>query len=139
MRPCTLMGLLVIAARPPQHAHTHTHTSSLPADFAPLVDAITYSDYYLLANDFASYLDAQVCWGWEGGVLATYLWAGSHCFCMPKLNLAPVSSYTHTHARLQAKVDATYRDKDAWTSMSIMNTAGSGFFSSDRTIRDYAE
>lgn len=29
-----------------------------------------------------------------------------------------------------------YRDKAQWTKMSIMSTAGSGFFSSDRTIAD---
>lgn len=28
--------------------------------FAPICDAITKTDYYLVANDFAPYLDAQV-------------------------------------------------------------------------------
>ncbi len=35
---------------------------------------------------------------------------------------------------VQAKVDETYRDPAKWTRMSIMSTAGSAFFSSDRTI-----
>lgn len=38
------------------------------ADFHPLVDSITYSDYYLLANDFPAYIKSneyvdQVCDG----------------------------------------------------------------------------
>lgn len=37
----------------------------------------------------------------------------------------------------QAQVDAAYQDRDAWVKMAAMNTARSGFFSSDRTIRSY--
>lgn len=39
----------------------------------------------------------------------------------------------------QAKVDEAYKDKDKWTKMSILSTAGSGKFSSDRTIQQYAK
>ncbi|HSI61846.1 MAG TPA: glycogen/starch/alpha-glucan phosphorylase [Candidatus Saccharimonadia bacterium] len=39
----------------------------------------------------------------------------------------------------QEKVDAAYRDTTHWTKMSILNTARTGFFSSDRTIAEYAE
>jgi starch phosphorylase len=39
----------------------------------------------------------------------------------------------------QMKVDAMWREKPAWWKASVLNTANMGFFSSDRTIREYAE
>jgi glycogen phosphorylase len=38
----------------------------------------------------------------------------------------------------QARVDARWRDANAWWSAAISNTANVGFFSSDRAIREYA-
>ncbi|MES2626369.1 MAG: glycogen/starch/alpha-glucan phosphorylase [Pseudomonadota bacterium] len=38
----------------------------------------------------------------------------------------------------QKEVAVTYADKDRWLTMSILNTAASGSFSSDRTIKEYA-
>ena len=37
----------------------------------------------------------------------------------------------------QDTVERAWQDPERWTSMSIRNTARSGFFSSDRTVRDY--
>ena len=37
----------------------------------------------------------------------------------------------------QMAVDKAYADRDAWVKMAVLNTARSGFFSSDRTIRSY--
>ena len=37
----------------------------------------------------------------------------------------------------QQRVAEVYRDKERWTRMSILNTAASGRFSSDRTIKEY--
>lgn len=54
------------------------------------------NDWFLVANDFASYRVAQ------------------------------------------AEADACYRDADEWTKRSILMAASSGFFSSDRTIDQYA-
>lgn len=54
-------------------------------------------DYFLVAKDFASYIEAQ------------------------------------------ARVDAAYKDQEAWTASSIISTAFSGKFNSDRTIDQYAK
>jgi len=64
----------------------------------PILHNITVGgDYYLVANDFVPYLEAQ------------------------------------------EKVDEAYKDQSRWNKMSIMSTAGSGKFSTDRTISNYAK
>nr|GEU99071.1 glycogen phosphorylase 1-like [Tanacetum cinerariifolium] len=50
-----------------------------------------------------------------------------------------VGSDFASYLKAQAAADKAYVDKDKWSEMSILCTAGSGRFSSDRTIEDYAE
>ncbi len=65
------------------------------APFAPLVDALLGSDYYMVLSDYRSYIQAQ------------------------------------------DRAEHAYRDQHAWTRSAVLNVARSGFFSSDRSIRDY--
>ena len=53
----------------------------------------------------------------------------------PFMVMADFSDY----CRAQESVVAMYKDKDAWSKMSLTNIANSGRFSSDRSIRDYAQ
>ncbi|WP_205751893.1 glycogen/starch/alpha-glucan phosphorylase [Cryptosporangium phraense] len=62
-----------------------------------------------------------------GGVLASLLDRDEY------LTLADFRSYLDA----QAEVEKVWLDAEAWTAKSILNTARSGYFSSDRTIADY--
>lgn len=58
------------------------------------------------------------------------LWGGDHY-----LLLADYADYVAT----QGRVDDLFRQPAAWAAKAITNVAGMGVFSSDRTIREYAE
>jgi len=48
-----------------------------------------------------------------------------------------VASDFDAYVAAQRRVDAAWRDRDAWMRMAARNTSRVGFFSSDRTIRGY--
>jgi len=51
------------------------------------------------------------------------------------LVLADYQSYLDA----QDRVEAAYADPEAWSKSAILNVARSGFFSSDRSMRDYID
>ena len=51
----------------------------------------------------------------------------------PWMTLADFRSYVDA----QEQVATVWQDQEQWTRMSIMNTASSGFFSTDRTMQEY--
>ncbi|MFM7360885.1 MAG: glycogen/starch/alpha-glucan phosphorylase [Cyanobium sp.] len=57
------------------------------------------------------------------------------CSSDPYKVIADLSDYR----RAQNEVDGAWKDPTRWSTMSLLNTARCGFFSSDRSIREYAE
>jgi starch phosphorylase len=51
----------------------------------------------------------------------------------PWMTLADFRSYIDA----QERVSSAWQDQEHWISMSILNTASSGFFSTDRTMLEY--
>ena len=66
--------------------------------------------------------------------IATYLLTG-HGVADPYMCLADFESYRLTHEEMIA----AYSEREKWTRMSLLNTAASGFFAADRSIKEYAE
>jgi len=50
-----------------------------------------------------------------------------------------ISTDWPSYLEAQARVDRAFKDEQKWNYMSILSSAGMGKFSSDRSIKDYAE
>src|SRR4051794_4111014 len=87
-------------------------------------------DYYAQDDELRAALDA-IAAGAFGGV--GHEVAASLLDRDEYLTLADYRAYVDC----QAEVDAAWQDQDRWTRASILNTARTGFFSADRTVRDY--
>lgn len=66
--------------------------------------------------------------------IATYL-TSTNGVADPYMCLADYESYKNTFDRMISD----YSDRDAWLKKSLVNIANSGYFSADRSIREYAE
>ena len=67
--------------------------------------------------------------------IADYLINPGHGIADPFMCLADFDSYFYTHSM----ATRDWRDRSAWAEKSLMNTACSGIFASDNSIRKYAE
>ncbi len=66
--------------------------------------------------------------------IANYLVKGSPV-ADPYMCMADFGAFHDAHE----KVDKTYKNKEKWAKMSLMNIASAGIFAADRSIRDYAD
>jgi glycogen phosphorylase len=108
----------------------------LTADEVTALQQAGYSPrtYYDNDTELKAAVDALVSGAFSGGdrqafepVIASLLNRDEY------MVFADYRSYADCHDR----AGAAWADQDQWTRMSILNTARSGFFSSDRTVRDY--
>ena len=89
-------------------------------------------DYYHGNADIHRAIDAMYE-GFEGRSYSEV--ASSLTGSDPYMVLADFVDY----ARAQAESGALYRNADEWARRALLNTAASGVFSSDRSIRDYSD
>ena len=95
------------------------------------------SSYYHSNETLRAAVD-RLSFGFNGSSfehISRYLISGSGGIADPFMCLADFESYCSAHDRL----DAMYDDRTRWERMSLMNTASAGYFSSDRSIKEYAD
>jgi HEAT repeat protein len=75
--------------------------------------------------------------------IATIATLDGGCFASLAAALSETDTYFHcadyaSYVETQERVSATYADPATWARLSILNVAGMGKFSIDRTVREYA-
>jgi glycogen phosphorylase len=96
----------------------------------------TPSDFYQQDDDLRRAMDLIASGAFSGGDRSVFEPIVSNLLYDDRfMVLADFASYIEA----QARVDAAYLDRDAWTRSAILNIARCGFFSSDRSIRDYID
>ncbi len=94
------------------------------------------SEFYQKDEDLRRAIDLIASGAFSGGDRTTFEPVVSNLLYDDRfMVLADYASYIAE----QAKVDAAYGDQDAWTRSAILNVARSGYFSSDRSMRDYIQ
>lgn len=94
------------------------------------------SDFYQENEELRRAMDLIASGAFSGGNRSTFEPIVSNLLYDDRfMVLADYGSYI----RAQRTVDAAYADQDAWTRSAILNVARCGFFSSDRSMRDYID
>jgi len=105
----------------------------------PEVEALQASGYqpsklYEEDADLKAAIDLIASGAFSGGDRGTFEPVVSNLLYQDRfMALADYRSYLEA----QAKVEKAYVNKEAWTKSAILNVARSGYFSSDRSMRDY--
>ena len=94
-------------------------------------------DYYHRSERLKKVVDRfnQPIGGQDFSHIADYLINGGYGVADPFMCLADFDSYTYAYDRAMKD----YADREMWSRMSLMNTATSGTFASDNSIRKYAD
>jgi starch phosphorylase len=92
------------------------------------------STYYETNADLKSAIDLISSGAFSGGDRSAFETVVGNLLTQDRfMALADYQAYMDA----QAKVEAAYADEEAWTRSAILNVARSGFFSSDRSMKDY--
>ena len=105
-----------------------------PEAEALLASGYSPSSYYESEPDLKDALDLIASGAFSGGDSSSFEPVVSNLLYEDRfMVLADYASYIE----VEAKADQRYNDQDAWTRSAILNVARCGYFSSDRSVRDY--